>query len=141
MSETYLLDPVACGDDGKRQYIPLPGGWEIQTKGSGSTFRLCHVHTKGDPDGYDRWPVLDTHLHAPLEQMANAAHASNVEMSGVIATQAAQIETLKLAFERAGRIINALQGYLGERALSSAVYSELQQHAEDRAALSNTGKK
>lgn len=96
MSETYLLDPVTCGDDGKRQYIPLPDGWEIQTKGSGSTFRIAHVR---GPENYDRWPVLDTHLHAPLEQMANAAHASNVEMSGVIATQAAQIRVMRTVIQ------------------------------------------
>lgn len=45
-----------------RTYIPLSGGWEIQTKGKGSTFRIC------DPSG-NRSPVLDDHLHDPLERM------------------------------------------------------------------------
>lgn len=28
-----------------REYIPLPGGWEIQTKGGGSSYRLCDIKT------------------------------------------------------------------------------------------------
>lgn len=52
-----------------RYYIPLPGGWEVQTKGKGSSFRLCKVN----PDGsYERWHVLDETLHEPLMEMALA---------------------------------------------------------------------
>ncbi len=32
-------------DDPTREYIPLPGGWEIQTKGAGSTYRLLDKKT------------------------------------------------------------------------------------------------
>jgi hypothetical protein len=31
--------------DPSREYIPLPGGWEIQTKGRGSSYRLCDTKT------------------------------------------------------------------------------------------------
>lgn len=53
-----------------RAYIPLPGGWEIQTKGNGSTFRICNTKTG------QRWPVLDEHLHVALEIMAREIHAT-----------------------------------------------------------------
>lgn len=47
-----------------RTCIPLPGGWEVQTKGRGSTFRIC------DPEGR-RLPVPDSpYLHETLERMA-----------------------------------------------------------------------
>jgi len=32
-------------DDPTREYIPLPGGWEIQTKGKGSSYRLLDKKT------------------------------------------------------------------------------------------------
>lgn len=48
--ETDELDPT-------RQYIPLPGGWEVQTRGNGSSYRLLDRKTGerrpilgGDPD-------------------------------------------------------------------------------------------
>lgn len=31
--------------DSSREYIPLPGGWEVQTKGAGSTYRLLDKKT------------------------------------------------------------------------------------------------
>ena len=31
--------------EGSREYIPLPGGWEIQTRGDGSSYRLCDTKT------------------------------------------------------------------------------------------------
>lgn len=46
-----------------RYFIPLPGGWEVQTKGKGSTFRIAH-------DSGRRWMVLDEQLHEPLTAMA-----------------------------------------------------------------------
>ena len=36
------LEPIEYDEVHKsRAYIPLPGGFEVQTKGSGSTFRIC----------------------------------------------------------------------------------------------------
>ncbi len=31
--------------DHSREYIPLPGGWEVQTKGAGSSYRLLDKKT------------------------------------------------------------------------------------------------
>lgn len=40
------LDPIETDEhDPTRQYIPLPAGWEIQTKGRGSSFRLLDRKT------------------------------------------------------------------------------------------------
>lgn len=58
------LPPIEYDADMDRYYIPMIGGWEIQTKGKGSTFRICNTKT------HVRWPVLDEHLHEALEQMA-----------------------------------------------------------------------
>lgn len=53
-----------------RTYIPLPGGWEVQTKGKGSTFRICA------PQG-ERLPIPDSpYLHETLERMAREVHAA-----------------------------------------------------------------
>lgn len=67
------VKPIERDERIDRTYIPLPGGWEIQTRGKGSTFRIAHVR---GPDDYDRWPVLDDHLHKPLEQMARDVHSA-----------------------------------------------------------------
>lgn len=40
---SHPLPPIER--EGSREYIPIPGGWEIQTKGSGSSFRLCDTKT------------------------------------------------------------------------------------------------
>ena len=53
-------------EDG-RKYIPLPGGWEVQTKGKGSTFRVCKLNEDGT---FERWSVVDEELHEMLERMA-----------------------------------------------------------------------
>lgn len=38
VAEPVVLPPIVS--DGPREYIPLPGGWEVQTKGTGSSYRL-----------------------------------------------------------------------------------------------------
>lgn len=53
-----------------RTYIPLPGGWEVQTQGKGSSFRICNTES-----GH-RWIVTDKHLHPVLEEMARDIHAA-----------------------------------------------------------------
>jgi hypothetical protein len=65
-----------------RTYIPLPGGWEIQTKGNGSTFRIAHAQQQ------TRWQVLDDKLHEPLEAMAR-------DMRDAIAPYAERIRQLE----------------------------------------------
>jgi hypothetical protein len=64
------LPPIERDEAYDRTYIPLPGGWEVQTKGKGSTFRIC------DTKSGDRWPVLESHLHAYLERMAREVRAA-----------------------------------------------------------------
>jgi hypothetical protein len=60
--------PPAEHDKGMdRHYLPLPNGWEIQTKGKGSTFRICKVNGEDD---YERWQVTDERLHEPLQRIA-----------------------------------------------------------------------
>lgn len=58
------LPPIERDERMDRTYIPLPGGWEIQTKGKGSTFRIAHAGSR------TRWMVLDDNLHEVLEAMA-----------------------------------------------------------------------
>lgn len=70
-TDNEALPPIERDEHMDRTYIPLPGGWEVQTKGKGSTFRLC------DTKSGDRWPVLDyTVLHEVLERMAREIRAA-----------------------------------------------------------------
>lgn len=62
--------PIERDENMDRTYIPLPGGWEVQTKGHGSTFRIC------DPKG-ERLAIPDSpYLHETLERMAREVHAA-----------------------------------------------------------------
>lgn len=66
-----LVGPIERDDAYDRDYIPLPGGWEIQTKGLGSTFRIA------GPQDDDRLPVPDSpYLHDTLTRMARDIHAA-----------------------------------------------------------------
>ena len=48
------LDPIEYDEVHKsRAYIPLPGGFEVQTKGEGSTFRICD-------DKNEQMPITDS---------------------------------------------------------------------------------
>jgi hypothetical protein len=62
--ETKALPPIERNEEMDRTYIPLPGGWEVQTKGKGSSFRLADVNSD------ERYLVIDEHLHEPLIKMA-----------------------------------------------------------------------
>lgn len=67
------VGPIECDDSYMRTYIPVAPGWEIQTKGKGSTFRICDSTTKNDGD---RLAVPDSpYLHDTIERMALAIHA------------------------------------------------------------------
>lgn len=69
------LEPIEHAKMMDRTYIPLPGGWEIQTKGKGSTFRIC------DPQG-ERLAIPDSpYLHDTLERMAREVHAAAAVLS------------------------------------------------------------
>lgn len=68
------LPPVDRDDDMGREYIPFGAGWEVHTKGKGSTFRLVHVNPN-DPQDFDRYAVCDSYLHEPLTHMARDIRA------------------------------------------------------------------
>lgn len=40
-----MAEIQSCQFDDTRLYIPLPGGWEVQTKGKGSSYRRCDTKT------------------------------------------------------------------------------------------------
>ncbi len=65
------VGPIESADAMARHYIPLPGGWEVQTKGSGSTFRLVDTKTG------DRLAIPDApYLHETIERMAREVHSA-----------------------------------------------------------------
>lgn len=64
------LPPAEYDAEMDRHYLPLPNGWEVQTKGNGSTFRIAHVLTGA------RYMVLDEDLHEPLTDLANDVRAA-----------------------------------------------------------------
>ena len=67
------LGQIDRDDSYMRTYIPVAPGWEVQTKGKGSTFRICDSTTKADGD---RLAVPDSpYLHDTIERMARAIHA------------------------------------------------------------------
>ncbi len=72
------LPPIERDEAMERDYIPLPGGWEMQTKGNGSTFRLCDTKTG------QRWIMWENggQEHKALEQMARDIHAAAPSPSG-----------------------------------------------------------
>lgn len=53
-----------------RTYIPLPGGWEVQTKGRGSSFRIV------EPNGERLNIAPQPYLYDLLERMARGIHAA-----------------------------------------------------------------
>lgn len=65
------LAPIERDESYDRTYIPLPGGWEIQTKGNGSTFRLC------DPNGRRLAIPEQPYIFDALERMARDIHAAH----------------------------------------------------------------
>jgi hypothetical protein len=106
--------------DGKREYIPFGAGWEIQTKGGGSTFRLswCDPTNK---ENYERWAVLDDHLHEPLIRMANEvrAYAQAARLQGVTEKYNELILSVEKAFPDESRHETALR-YIREREASGS---------------------
>lgn len=64
------MEPIEHDELQGRTYIPLPGGWEIQTKGKGSSFRICDTKT-----GRRLLIPESPYLHEMLERMAREIHA------------------------------------------------------------------
>jgi len=68
-AEGTTLRPIEF--EGSRAYIPLPGGWEVQTKGGGSSFRIANTK-----DG-ERLNIPESpYLYEWLERMAREIHAA-----------------------------------------------------------------
>jgi len=86
------LPPIDYDRSMDRTYIPLPGGWEIQTKGNGSTFRIAHAQQQ------TRWQVLDDELHEPLEAMA-------LDMRNAIAPYAERIRQLTVVVHELHKMV------------------------------------
>ncbi len=69
LDKALKVEPIEKDERMNREYITLPGGWEVQTKGGGSTFRIC------DPKG-DRLAIPDSpYLHEELTAMARDVNA------------------------------------------------------------------
>lgn len=69
MPRLNLVGPIECDDDYDRTHIPLPGGWEVQTKGNGSSFRIV------GPDNFRLNITRQPYLYEMLEKMARDIHA------------------------------------------------------------------
>lgn len=67
------LRPIERDEDFDRAYIPLPAGWEVQTKGRGSSFRIAN--TKDDNERLNIPP--SPYLYELLERMAREIHAAH----------------------------------------------------------------
>jgi hypothetical protein len=63
-AQQEALPPIERDEEMDRTYIPIAGGWEIQTKGKGSSFRICNVKT------HERMLVADEYLQGWLTRMA-----------------------------------------------------------------------
>jgi hypothetical protein len=80
------MKPIEYNADMDRFYIPIGADYEIQTKGSGSTFRILYGRGR-------RFAVCETMLHEPLEAMARALHAA--DQSAEVARLRKREETIK----------------------------------------------
>lgn len=63
--------PIEKDKSFDRTYIPILGGWEIQTKGKGSSFRICNTKTD------DRLPLCDSSfMMRHITEMAEESNAA-----------------------------------------------------------------
>lgn len=92
LDKALKAEPIEVDTQMNREYIPLPGGWEIQTKGGGSTFRIC------DPTG-ERLAIPDSpYLHEELTKMARDV---NVHWNNAVAVLNREVAALKAELEAA----------------------------------------
>lgn len=90
IAEYLKVEPIDNDPAYERDYIPMPGGWEMQTKGKGSTFRLC------DPTG-ERLAIPDSpYLHEELTNMARDVNKAWAEANAALSEE---IERLKAELE------------------------------------------
>lgn len=87
------FEPISRDEDHQRDYIPIGAGWEIQTKGKGSTFRIS------DASGDRRLPIPPSpYLHETLTVMAREVHAYWTARLAPIAPDARGVERMAQAF-------------------------------------------
>lgn len=74
------LPPIERDEKFDRTYIPLPGGYEVQTKGRGSSYRIY--------SGRDnhRWAVSDPFFHENITKMAMAIRAEHEKLIAELRT-------------------------------------------------------
>jgi hypothetical protein len=110
------LPPIDYDEGMDRTYIPIAGGWEIQTKGTGSSFRICDTKTD------ERFLIGDSYLHDMLETLARenreATHPpkqwqglSDDEIKQVIIDEQIPVRTGKTA----NRYARAIEAKLKEK--------------------------
>lgn len=92
LDKALKAEPIDVDTQMNREYIPLPGGWEVQTKGGGSTFRIC------DPTG-ERLAIPDSpYLH---EELTNMARAVNTHWNNAVTVLNREVARLKAELETA----------------------------------------
>lgn len=85
-----VLAPVERDESIDRIYIPLPGGWEVQTKGLGSSFRIA------DTKSGQQWTILDaSHPDQFARDKADMFERMAMEIRAAYAEQQAEIERLR----------------------------------------------
>lgn len=117
-----MLDPVERDEDMGRTYYPLPGGWEVQTKGRGSTFRICDTKTGERCAVIDSSP--DTMVHHAIEQIAVEARAEIERLQAALK----DIDTTAEFFVQDGVSADAMRG--GHYTIRSKAQAALGRQAE-----------
>lgn len=79
LREALTLPPIENDDViTDREYIPLPGGWEVQTKGGGSSFRIANQVT-----GERHNLMVEEYVQRFITDMARNIHAHcNAALNG-----------------------------------------------------------
>lgn len=94
-----ILPPIEVDPDmPSREYIPLPGGWEVQTKGKGSSYRLLDRKTG------ERHLILcndGKFVHDFVTRMAKEVHAATAPLYTAEALSAAVAQARREALEEA----------------------------------------
>jgi len=84
------LRPIERDESFDRTYIPMPGGFEVQTKGKGSSFRIY------DGAADFRFPVPEQpYLFDTLEKLAKATHSEVTRLADALAQRDAEIARLR----------------------------------------------
>lgn len=124
------LPPIESDDGFERHYIPIAGGWEIQTKGRGSSFRIAD----SKPNGIRFLVFEQPYIFGYLEKMARESHAAhaaaleqNLELRLELNTAERHINTLEHLVAK-GRTFDALvllHNHIKQRPLSVPIYQVL----------------